>query len=172
MARSIYSVPGELVGQTLSARADRATVKLYAKGQLVKVHPRVAAGKRHTDPADLPSERSVYAMRDVNQLIKMAYSHGDVIGAYAEAVLDNPLPWTKMRQVYRLLGLVKKWGANTVTLACEKALEAEAIDVNLVSRMIERATEGLENDTPPAPNVIQGRFSRDPSEFSTTKEVG
>jgi len=59
-----------------------------------------------------------------------------------------------------------------VTLACEKALEAEAIDVNLVSRIIERATEELEHDTPPAPNVIQGRFSRDPSEFSTTKEVG
>ena len=145
---------------------------VHAKGQLIKVHPRVPAGKRSTDPADLPSERSVYAMRDVNQLIKMAHQHGDVIGAYAEAVLDNPLPWTKMRQVYRLLGLVKKWGANTVTLACEKALEAEAIDVNLIARMIERATEALANDTPPEPNVIQGRFSRDPSEFSATKEVG
>ncbi|MGC2484717.1 MAG: IS21 family transposase [Acidimicrobiales bacterium] len=172
VARAIYSVPGELVGQTLSARADRATVKLYAKGQLVKVHPRVPAGKRSTDPADLPSERSVYAMRDVNQLIRMAQHHGDVIGAYAEAVLDNPLPWTKMRQVYRLLGLVKKWGANTVELACAKALEAEAIDVNLIARMIERATEANELDAPPAPNVIQGRFSRDPSEFSATKEVG
>ena len=172
VARGIYSVPGELVGQTLSARADATCVKLYAKGQLVKVHPRVSAGKRHTDPADLPSERSVYAMRDVNQLIKMAHHHGDVIGAYAEAVLDNPLPWTKMRQVYRLLGLVKKWGANTVELACAKALEAEAIDVNLIARMIERATEALEHDTPPAPNVIQGRFSRDPSEFSSAKEVG
>jgi hypothetical protein len=172
VARGIYSIPGELVGQTLSARADATTVKLYAKGQLIKVHPRVPAGKRSTDPADLPSERSVYAMRDVNQLIKMAHQHGDVIGAYAEAVLDNPLPWTKMRQVYRLLGLVKKWGANTVELACAKALEAEAIDVSLIARMIERATEALEHDTPPEPNVIQGRFSRDPSEFSTTKEVG
>ena len=172
VARAIYSVPGELVGQTLSARADATTVKLYAKGQLIKVHPRVAAGRRHTDPADLPAEKSVYAMRDVNQLITTAHSHGHVIGAYAEAVLDNPLPWTKMRQVYRLLGLVKKWGANTVTLACEKALEAEAIDVSLIARMIERATEARENDTPPEPNVIQGRFSRDPSEFSSTKEVG
>ena len=172
VARAIYSVPGELVGQTLSARADRTSVKLYAKGQLIKVHPRVAAGKRHTDPADLPSERSVYAMRDVNQLIKMARHHGEIIGVYAEAVLDNPLPWTKMRQVYRLLGLVKKWGANTVELACAKALEAEAVDVGLIARMIERATEALEHDTPPEPNVIQGRFSRDPSEFSSTKEVG
>jgi len=171
VARSIYSVPGELVGQTLSARADRTSVKLYARGQLIKVHPRVPAGKRSTDPQDLPSERSIYAMRDINQLIKMAHHHGETIGAYAEAVLDSPLPWTKMRQVYRLLGLVKKWGANTVELACKKALEAEAIDVNLVARMIERATEALEHDAPPPPNVIQGRFWRDPSEFSTTKQV-
>ena len=76
-----------------------------------------------------------------------------------------------MRQVYRLLGLVKKWGEATVELACEKALEAEAIDVNLISRMIERATETLEHDAPPPPNVIQGRFWRDPAEFSITKQA-
>lgn len=172
VARSIYSVPGSLIGQTLSARADRATVKLYAKGILVKVHPRLAPGKRSTDPADLPTHQSVYAMRDINSLIKMAHHHGEAIGAYTEALLDSPLPWTKMRQVYRLLGLVKKWGPDTVTLACEKALEAEAVNVNLIHRMIERATEARDAESPPAPNVIAGRFFRDPSEFSATKEMG
>ena len=171
VARAIYSVPGELVGATLSARADATTVKLFLHGQLIQVHPRVGVGKRSTDPADLPPERSVYAMRDVNHLIALARHHGPVIGAYAEAVLEHPLPWTKMRQVYRLLGLVKKWGEATVELACEKALAAEAIDVNLIARMIERATEALEHDTPAPPNVIPGRFWRDPSEFSTTTEV-
>ena len=57
------------------------------------------------------------------------------------AILDTPLPWTKMRQVYRLLGLVKKWGPERVELACRRALEAEAVDVNLVARMLERARE-------------------------------
>jgi hypothetical protein len=32
---------------------------------------------------------------------------------------------------YRLLGLVKKWGPSRVELACRRALDAEAIDVNL-----------------------------------------
>ena len=76
-----------------------------------------------------------------------------------------------MRQAYRLLGLVKKWGPHKVELACEKALEAEAINVNLIARMIERATEADEHEAPPQPTVIQGRFSRDPSEFAATKEV-
>ena len=66
VARSIYSVPGDLVGQTFSVRADRATVKLYARGQLIRVHPRVTLARRSTDPADLPSERSTYVVRDVN----------------------------------------------------------------------------------------------------------
>jgi len=77
-----------------------------------------------------------------------------------------------MRQAYRLLGLVKKWGAERVDLACTKALEVEAIDVNLISRMIERATETEETAAPPEPSVVQGRFSRDPSEFAATKGTG
>jgi hypothetical protein len=71
----------------------------------------------------------------------MAVEHSDAIGVYAVALLDTQLPWTKMRQVYRLLGLVKKWGAGRVVQACRRALDAEAIDVNLVSRMLERARE-------------------------------
>lgn len=170
--RAIYSVPGNLIGQTIMARADRSVVKLFAKGQLIKVHPRQAPGGRRTDPEDLPSERSTYALRDIDHLIKIGASHGPCIGVYVEAVLDHPLPWTKMRQTYRLLGLVKKWGPHKVELACEKALEAEAISVNLIARMIERATEADEHDAPPQPTVIQGRFSRDPAEFAATKEVG
>lgn len=168
VARAIYSVPGDLIGQTLIARADRSVVKLYAKGQLVKVHPRQAPGGRSTDPEDLPSERTTYALRDIDHLISLGRSHGEAIGRYTEAVLDHPLPWTKMRQAYRLLGLVKKWGPERVELACIKALEAEAISVNLIARMIDRATEAESIDIPPQPSVIQGRFARDKSEFAST----
>jgi transposase len=172
VARAIYSVPGDLIGQTLVARADRSVVKLYRQGQLIKVHPRQAPGGRSTDPEDLPSERTTYALRDIDHLISIGRSHGEAIGIYTEAVLDHPLPWTKMRQAYRLLGLVKKWGPTRVELACTKALEAEAISVNLIARMIDRATEAESADTPPQPTLIQGRFARDPSEFTATKEAG
>ncbi len=70
-----------------------------------------------------------------NRLQRMAAEHGEAVGRYATALLDTPLPWTKMRQVYRLLGLVKKWGAGRVEEACQRALDAEAVDVNLISRM-------------------------------------
>jgi hypothetical protein len=105
-------------------------------------------------------------------LQRRAAGHGDAIGAYATALLDVALPWTRMRRVYRLLGLVDKWGASRVEEACRRALDAEAVDVNLVARMLERARESTEPDARPSPVVIQGRFARDVSEFSSMTEAG
>ena len=170
--KAIYSAPHRLVGQRLKARADSMTVKLFHRGQLVKVHPRKTPGQRHTDPADLPTGTEVYATRDLDRLRQMAAEAGPAVGTYAAAILDTPLPWTRMRQVYRLLGLVKKWGAERVEAACARALDAEAIDVNLVARMIERARENAEAETTPAANVVEGRFARDASEFRVMKETG
>ena len=170
--KALYSAPHHLIGQRLKARRDSLTVKLYHRGQLVKVHPRKAPGQRHTDPADLPTGTEVYAMRDLDRLRQMAADAGPAVGAYANAILDTPLPWTRMRQVYRLLGLVKKWGAEGVEAACACALDAEAVDVNLVSRMIERARENAAAEDPPAANVVEGRFARDASEFRSKGEAG
>jgi hypothetical protein len=138
VARALYSVPGELIGRRLVARADASTVKLFWRGQLIKVHPRQPPGRRHTDPADLPTEAATYALRDVDTLARRAAAHGPAVGAYASAVLDHPLPWTKMRQVYRLLGLVRRHGTDRVELACRRALDAEAVNVGLIERMLAR----------------------------------
>jgi transposase len=169
--KALYSAPHHLIGRHVKARRDSTTVKLYFRGELVKVHPRKAPGQRSTDPADYPTGKEIYATRDLDRLGRMAADHGEAIGVYARALLDTPLPWTKMRQVYRLLGLVKKWGPSRVEQACRRALDAEAVDVNLVSRMLERAREDTELDTRPDPVVVQGRFFRDPSEFAATKEA-
>jgi hypothetical protein len=115
-------------------RADRTLVRIFHRGQLVKVHPRQAPGHRPTDPDDLPADKTVYAMRDLARLQAMAAGHGDAIGAYAAALLDIPLPWTKMRQAYALLGLVKKWGAARVDAACASALTHEVVNVSLCWR--------------------------------------
>jgi transposase len=175
VANALYSASHTLVGQRLRARRDSTSVKLYLRGALVKVHPRVAPGRRSTDPADFPAGRGIYATRDVDALTRLAEKHGPSVAAYAEALLDTPLPWTKMRQVYRLVGLAQKWGSGRLDQACRRALEAEAVDVNLVARMLERAREDDAPDVEPARPagvVVQGRFQRDPSEFSSTRAQG
>ncbi|MFP5580097.1 MAG: IS21 family transposase [Acidimicrobiia bacterium] len=168
VAKALYSIPGNLIGTRVDVRADRALVRVFSRGQLIKVHPRQAPGGRSTDPEDLPSDKTIYAMRDLDKLQRLAAGHGPAIGAYATALLDIPLPWTKMRQVYALLGLVKKWGPERVDAACERALDAEAINVPLIGRMLERGTENDDTTAQPAPSgtVVAPRFARDDSHFA------
>jgi len=166
IAKALYSVPGNLIGFRVDARADRCLVRIFHRGQLIKVHPRMAPGRRSTDPADLPSHKTAYAMRDLNLLQRMAAGHGQAIGAYAAALLDSPLPWTRMRQVYALLGLVKKWGAERVETACRSSLDHEVINVGLIGRMLERGTEGTAIQPALPGTVIPGRFARDPGHFA------
>jgi transposase len=170
VAKALYSIPGNLIGKHVQVRADRELVRVWFAGQLVKVHPRTTPGGRVTDAEDLPADKTAYALRDIEHLKRMAAGHGPAIGAYAASLLDSPLPWTRMRQVYALLGLVKRWGADRVEAACVRALEAEAVSVPLIGRMIERATE---NDPGPAAakptRTKTGRFARAPEHFATDK---
>ena len=173
VARALYSVPGALIGRHVQVRADAALVRISHRGHLVKVHPRMAPGQRATDADDLPADKTAYAMRDLDQLLAKATRHGEAIGRYAAALLDTPLPWTRMRTVYRLLGLVNKWGPARVDDACRRALDAEAVDVGLVGRMLERAadTAAVEAQQPPPGRVVAARFARDPGEFAVNREA-
>jgi hypothetical protein len=163
--RALYSVPGGLIGQEVAVRAEAGLVKIFHRGALVKVHPRLGRGRRSTDPQDLPAERSIYALRDLDRLVATARSHGPSVGVFAGRLLDGPLPWTRMRQVYRLLGLARRYGAERTDAACARALEPDVIDVGLVGRMLERATEAAPADRRPTPLRLPLRFARPDDEF-------
>jgi transposase len=170
VARALYSIPGNLIGARVEVRADSTLVKVFHRGTLVKTHPRQAPGGRSTDPTDYPAGKSIYALRDLDHLQRLAASHGPAVGAYAAVLLDNPLPWTKMRQVYALLGLVKRWGPEAVSEACGRAAEAEAFNVGLIGRMLERGGGAtVPPRQPQQGTLLPGRFAREASEFSTTK---
>ena len=165
VARGLYSVPAELLGQRVQVRAGRTLVKVFSRGQLVKTHPRVQAGSRSTDPADYPPGRAEYALRDVATLTAKAAAAGPSVGVYATRLLDVPLPWTSMRTVYRLLGLVRSYGAGTVEAACARALDLDVVDVTKISRMLEQARE---REPSPAPNTAAAgpaRFARDAADY-------
>jgi hypothetical protein len=166
IARALYSAPQHLIGRHLDARADSELVKLFDRGQLVKTHPRQPPGGRSTDPADLPAERAGYAMRDLTGLIRVCTGHGTNIGIYAERLLDNPLPWTRMRSVYRLLALVRRYGPGPVETACSRSLDLDVVSVTKIASMLVKATERDEPAMPVAAGAPAGRFARDPAEFA------
>ncbi len=167
VARGLYSLPGELLGQRVDVRADSKLVKVFSRGQLIKTHPRVRPGGRSTDPKDYPAGRAEYALRDVASLTAKATAAGPAVGVYASRLLDVPLPWTSMRTVYRLLGLVRSYGPEKVDAACGRALELDVVDVTKIARMLEQARERDPIPAAKAARVVGGpaRFARDPGEF-------
>jgi hypothetical protein len=78
--------------------------------------------------------------------------------------LDTDLPWTKMRQVYRLLGLVRRYGPGPVDTACARALDLDVVNVTKITSMLEKATENTPLPPRPAP-AATARFARNPAEY-------
>ncbi len=105
-------------------------------------------------------------MRDLTALVAVAAGHGENVGIYAERLLDDPLPWTRMRAVYRLLGLVRRYGPAPVEAACSRALDVDVVSVTKIASMLERATEADPPALPAAAGSATGRFARDVGEFA------
>jgi len=162
--KALYSLPHRYVGHVLTARADGQLVRFYQRGLLIKTHPRQPPGGRSIDATDFPVERSVYALRNVTALQQQATSYGEAIGRFAAALLDSPLPWTRMRRVYALLGLTRRYGAARVNEACVTALAADMLDVTRLKRMLERAP--APTDAPPARVIPLARFLRPASQYA------
>lgn len=172
--KSLYSVPTRFIGKRVRVRADRRTVRIYIRTELIKTHPRVAPGKRSTDPNDYPQERRGYAMRSVDALLLRAKERGEHVGLFAQRLLGGPLPWTTMRQGYELVRLCDRHGDARVDALCKRALDFDVIDVPRLGRMLklaiaveERASEGGKLRT--LPNTAP-RFARSSDTFATRKD--
>ena len=165
VAKALYSLPTPLVGRWLRARADRHTVRFYDAGKLVKTHARQSPGGRATDRSDFPEHKTAYALRDVTFLERQAAKHGAAVGRFAKALLDGPLPWTRMRRVYALLGLAKKYGDQRLDEACTVALEIDMLDIHRLGRMLQLGRPAAV--APSLPNVVPlARYLRPPEQYA------
>jgi len=77
-----------------------------------------------------------------------------------------------MRHLYRLLGLVERYGAARVDQACARALDLDVVDVMRVDRMLARALETASPPEPtrPARSATVLRFARPASDFTATRK--
>jgi transposase len=168
VAKALYSVPTQYIGERVQVRNGHDLVRIYHRGQLIKTHPRVGPGQCSTDAMDYPPGVRELACRDQQALLTQARTAGPAIGGYAERLLAGPQPWMRLRHVYRLLGLVRRYAAQAVEQACARALAADVVDVTRVTRMVEQAVEQNPLPTrPPAGGPTRGRlrFLRQSSEY-------
>ena len=140
-------------------------------GELVKVHLRQPRGGRSTDPEDYPPELTAYTMRSPNYLRQQSAKLGESIGDFADKLLSGPLPWSKMRQAYKLLRMGEKYTPSRLNAACEKALAVDLIDVRRLERIL---AEALEEEAMPlmAASAPPGRFARPGNVFAISNDNG
>jgi transposase len=167
--KALYSVPTRWVGTEVEVRGDRGLVRIYARGALVKTHPRKEPGGRSTDHADYPKELAPYAMRHPERMIKDAGVLGTHVGRFMSELLTGPFPWSKLRQAQKLLRMATRHGRERVDAACARALGFGLVDVRRVERIV---LTGLDRggarpaQAPPGQLVLlPPRFLREPKSF-------
>ena len=159
-ATALYSIRGDS-SAGVDVRADRQLVRVFHRGQLVKVHPRQHPRGRSTDPADLPSHATVYAMRDWTGCAAWLPATAERSAPTPPPCWDILLPWTKMRQVYALLGLVRKCAAAGVSVMSKpRASRLNRIAVCFASRC-----------TPPSRSIAWQPRRRDVDRASATAQA-
>lgn len=170
VARALYSVPTAYIGRELEARLDSTSVRLYSGAELVKVHRRVAPGKRSTDPADYPRTKTAYALRSVDALVAAARDKGEHVGAFAAQLLSGPLPWSKMRQAQALMRLCDRYGTERVDAACGRAISFDVYDVPRIERLLKAARTAEAGGEARGKVVpLPSRFARDANHFTTQR---
>jgi len=168
---ALYSAPFDRCppGVRVEVRADRDLVRIYRRGELMKTHPRKPKGGRSTDAADYPPERTAYALRAPDYVVREATKLGQFAGHFAERLLSGHFPWAKLRQGQKLLRLADRYTASRVDAACERALAVDMIDVTRLERMLRDALEQepLPLDLPQTqpPVLPSARFARDGCTF-------
>ena len=166
-AQALYSVSAATCppGTKLEVRGDSNLVRIYRKGELVKVHGRRPPGGRSTDPEDYPAEKTAYAMRAPDRILRQAEEFGPKVAAFAERLFEGPLPWAKLRQGQKLIRLAEKYTAARLNAACGRALDHDLIDVRRLERILVLALEQPEPAPPVVLAPLSARFARPATAF-------
>ena len=129
----------------------------------MKTHPRKAPGQRSIDKADFPPEALAAGQRDTDFFVRQAKEHGEHVGRFAEALAAKPLPWRRLRELFKLLGLARKYGAR-LDASCKTALDADMVDVYRLADMVRLDTRLA---APPTAQVIPlARYLRPASQYA------
>jgi transposase len=147
VAKTYYSVPYTLIGETVDISYTYTLVEIYHKGTRVASHMRVhKRGAFVTDPAHMPHEHRNF-LEWTPERIKL---WGEKIGAQTrmlmEAIMEHrDHPEHGFRSCLGIVRLAKLYTPERVEQACKRALELQAYNYKSVKSLLEH---GLEKVSP------------------------
>lgn len=134
-----YSVPYQLVGQSLDVRISTKTVECFAKSKRVASHVRSLRRGAHTTQAEhMPRAHRDYAQWTPQRLVRWAQQTGPSVAGLIEMVLATRVhPQQGFRSCLGILRLGQRFGPERLEAACLRALSIGATSYRSVRSILE-----------------------------------
>lgn len=163
--RRLYSVPWQLVGQTVWIKADSATVAIYHQDERVATHARNGTGHRSTVESHLPEGRSPMRHRNRAYWEERADRMGPAVGKYIREVFDSDDVLYQLRTVIAIVRHLETFPVERARAACLRASFYGNYAYGGIKNILKRALDLQplpEPLSPPTPANRTPRFSRYP----------
>lgn len=134
-----YSVPYQLVGQSLDVRISAKTVECFARSKRVASHVRSLRRAAHTTQAEhMPRAHRDYAQWTPQRLVRWAQQTGPSVAGLIETVLATRVhPQQGFRSCLGILRLGQRFGPERLEAACLRALSIGATSYRSVRSILE-----------------------------------
>lgn len=139
--RHLYSVPHELLRETVELRATTSTVEVFHLGRRVASHRRNDTPHAFTtDRQHMPSNHRQWIESDPGEVLRWASAVGPATETFMRRLLDegNPVPQQRWRSARGLKRIGEKFPVERVEAACEAALRFGGRSYKSVERILRR----------------------------------
>ncbi len=141
--QNFYSVPYQYAGESLTLKVSDSLLRVYKDQQEVALHTlHLGNGEFITQDSHKPPYKQYKSKEHYQQ---KAQQLGDSVAAFLEALqLHQPHHWRDM--INGIYALSKSYEANTVNLACQRALAYGAYSYLAVKNICQKGLCQLETD--------------------------
>jgi transposase len=140
--KRFYSVPHNLIGQTLDVRLTATTVEVLHKGQRVASHARHGHGRYATETSHMPKAHRAHRDWSPARFLDWARAIGPCTAQVIEQQLtDRPHPEHGYRACLGLLKLSRGYGKARLEAACERALAIHSASYRSVASILKQGLD-------------------------------
>jgi transposase len=138
-----YSVPHRLVREAVVVRATAHVVEVFHRGRRVASHAREYGRRRFiTDPEHMPAAHRAHLEWTPSKLVAWGSRIGPPVAELVEAILaTRPHPEHGYRACLGLMRLVRRYGAERTSAACQRALATGGLSYSSVEAILKHGLD-------------------------------
>ncbi len=146
-----FSVPYQLIGETLDVKITPTLVEIFRKGRPVAAHRRSEA-RYTTVPEHMPSAHREHRRWSPPRLVARAHTLGPHVSELVDRLLSSRVhPEQGYRPCLGIVRLAERYGAPRLDAACRRALVFAAVSYKSVKAILEKGLDRVDEAAGPTP---------------------